>query len=266
MFKTFHRYLKILLLQHVFGAGKDLSLRGNFIVTMIGSLCFFYLHLISFGLIISRFHFPGWSEGELWVLLFTFEIFTYLAFYLLWRGLNQLPREINRGTYDVLLTKPVNSRFISYFRNGSFHNLLSALLGLSYLIYTLKKYQLLVSFPAIFLYCFSLATSLWIFHCLGLIFTSINFRHGFIPGTSSAAFEIQEIFKYPADIFTPSPFWQKFLIYPTVLMTTIPTVALLTKPISQELILAYLLVFIIFTFLSHQVWSSALRNYSSASS
>jgi len=265
----FHQLIKYLrLFSHIQSAGisKEIHLRANFIVTLSGSLCFFYLHLISFRLIINRFHFPGWDTGQLWVLLFTFQIFTYLAFFLFWRGLNHTPRDIGTGGFDVILAKPASARFIAFFRNGSLHNLPSALLGAVYLSSTLIRFHLPVSFFGVVLYLTTLLLSLWIFHCLTVLFICLNFRHGFIPGTSSVVFEIQEIYKYPANIFTSSNLWLRLLILPLSLLTTLPASAILLKPLSPNLILTYVLLFLILTVWSHLAWTSSLRHYSSASS
>ncbi len=266
MFSLFKKYLKLFLAIQSAGMAKDIQLRGNFTTTLIGSLCYFYLHLISFKLIISRFHFPGWETGQLWILLFTFEIFTYLAFFFFWRGLQHTPKEIGTGTFDVLLSKPFSSRFLAFFRNCSLHNLASAAFGAIYLVFALVKYQIHLTPIGIILYLITLIASLWIFHCISILFVCLNFKYGYLPGASGVAFEIQEIYKYPTTMFGSSGFLTRLLIVPLSLLTTIPAANLLLKPISPELWLTYVLSIIILTIWSQSSWLSALRHYSSASS
>lgn len=266
MLIQFKKYLRLFLAVQSAGMVKDIQLRGNFTMTLIGSLCYFYLHLISFQLIISRFRFPGWETGQLWVLLFTFEIFTYLAFFFFWRGLQHTPKEIGTGTFDVLLSKPFSSRFLAFFRNCSFHNLVSAIFGAIYLVFALIQYQIHITPIGIILYLLTLATSLWIFHCISVLFVCLNFKYGYVPGTSGVAFEIQEIYKYPATMFNSSGFLIHLLVVPLSLLTTIPAASLLLKPISPVLLITYLLSLIILSLWSQKAWSSALRHYSSASS
>lgn len=248
------------------GISKEIHLRLNLGTSLLGSLCFFYLHLVSFQLIINRFKFSSWDPGQLWVLLFTFEIFTYLAFFLFWRGMNKTPEEINQGTFDIILAKPLSARLLAFFRNGSLHNLLSAFLGVGYLIFSLINYHLPTSLIGVALYVLTLTASLWIFHCLSVLFICLNFRHGYLPGTTGVPFEVQEIYKYPANIFSSSVLWLRLLVIPLAALTTIPTASLLLKPLDLDFILIYLLTFIILTIWSQVVWSSSLRRYSSASS
>lgn len=260
------RYLKLFLAIQSAGMAKDIQLRGNFAITLIGSLCYFYLHLISFKLIIGRFHFPGWETEQLWILLFTFEIFTYLAFFFFWRGLQHTPKEIGTGTFDTLLSKPFSSRFLAFFRNGSLHNLASAIFGTVYLVFALFQYQIHTTFLGIILYILGLIISLWVFHCISILFVSLNFKYGYLPGTSGVAFEIQEIYKYPATVFNSSGLLIRLLVVPLSLLTTIPTSSLLLKPVSSTLIMTYVISLLILTFWSQKSWTSAIRHYSSASS
>ncbi len=164
MLIQFKKHLSLFWAVQSAGIAKDIQLRGNFTTTLIGSLCYFYLHLISFKLIISRFRFPGWETGQLWILLFTFEIFTYLAFFFFWRGLQHTPKEIRTGSFDILLSKPFSSRFLAFFRNCSLHNLVSAMFGAIYLVFALVQYQIHTTPIGIILYLLTLTTSLWIFH------------------------------------------------------------------------------------------------------
>ncbi len=266
MFIQLKKYLRLFIAIQSAGMAKEIQLRGNLITTLIGSLCYFYLHLISFKLVIGHFQFPGWDTGQLWTLLFTFEIFTYLAFFFFWRGLQLTPKEIGTGTFDVILSKPFNSRFIAFFRNGSFHNLASAIISVVYLIFILIQYRIHTTLFGIIFYLLGLAISLWIFHCISVLFVSLNFKNGYLPGTSGIAFEIQEIYKYPATIFSSSGFMIRLFIIPLSLLTTIPVTSLLLRPVSPAFLVTYLISLIILSFWSHHSWSSALRHYSSASS
>ncbi len=241
-------------------------MRGNFLITLLGSACFFYLHVISFNLLISKFDFLGWETGNLWVMMYTFEIFTYLAFYFFWKGLQKTPQEIGTGAFDIILAKPFNTRFVALFRNGSLHNLICALLGVCYLVYTLRYYHVPTTSLSVVVYVLSLAVSLWIFHCLSVLFICLNFKNGYVPGTSTAPFEIQEVFKYPASVFEQSGLLLRILIIPFALLVTVPTASLISKPLSPSLLSTYLLTFVVLTLWSGWTWKSSLRHYSSASS
>ncbi|KKU64991.1 MAG: hypothetical protein UX87_C0002G0013 [Candidatus Amesbacteria bacterium GW2011_GWA1_47_16] len=266
MLKDLKKYSRIFLAFQTAGLAKDLSLRFNLLISLSGSLCFFYLHLITFALVINRFNFPGWSQGEIWVMLFTFQVFTYLCFYLFWRGLVHTPRDIRSGTFDVILSKPVNSRFLSLIRNGSAHNWISALLSIIYLILSVSRYHLDVTPVGVILFVVFLLFSLWLFHCFSSLLITLNFKYGFLPGTSAAAFEIQEVFKYPAGIFSTRSLWIWLLVIPFSLLTTLPASALLLKPLSANLLIFYVFILAFFTFAADQAWNSSLRHYSSASS
>jgi ABC-type uncharacterized transport system permease subunit len=253
--------LKIILRVYSARLGKDFSLPlVNQLFQLIGSLCFFYLHLYAFQLIINNFNFPGWSKPELMVLLFTFEIFTYLGFFLFWNGLNKTVRDINTGAFDLILSKPASSRLITFFRGGGQHNAICAGMGAIYLTAQIITDHLPVSFLSIIVFILSLLISFWIVYCLSVFFVSLNFRYGNIPATIGVMFQIQEIYKYPSTIF-PNLFLIIFSLF-----TTLPAAMLLLKPLSSSLIIIYVITAVISTILAHISWSSGLRHYSSTGS
>lgn len=244
--------------------GKDLEHPYNFILTWIGSLCFFTFHLITYALVISKFRFPGWPVSHIWVLLYTFEIITYLAFLLFYRGLIYTVRDIRYGTFDCILYKPISTRFLAFFRNGGAHNLFSAMLGMVFLIGALIYFRLPVSILSLITYFICLGVSLWILHCLSVILISLNFFFGYLPFTQGAIFQIQEIYKYPATLFSSSGFLTKLFIIPLTAVSSLPAALLLLKPLHYSFYLYYFCSAIVLTLLSHIAWSYSLRLYSSS--
>lgn len=246
--------------------GKELSLRFNLIFEIIGSLIFFFLHLISFYLILGKFSFPGWSGAQIWIMLFTFEIYTYLAFFVFWKGLTRTVEDIRRGTLDPILVKPANARFIAFLRSGGLHNLVACILGIIFLVIGVVRFDLSVNPAGIFLYLVFLATSLWIIHCLSVIIVSLNFRFGYLPSTPGAVFEVQEVYKYPSTIYLGRSLLAGMFVIPLSLLTTLPATVFLLKPVSLPLISVYLGFVVFVTILSHLAWNRGLRQYSSAGS
>jgi len=261
------RMLKFLISIYSARLGRDLSLPpSQVILQLIGAICFFYLHVISFSLIVSRFSFPGWSISQMWILLYSFEIYTYMAFFLFWRGFNHTVRDINSGGLDQIICKPINNQLITFFRGGGVHNLISGILGLIYLISTLMKYQLPVSWWSVLIYGLTLLTSLWFLYSFTLLFISLNFCFGKLTATSSAALQLQEFFKYPGDIFSSASIILMLLVIPFTSLVSFPVSLLLHKPLSIPVLIIYISALIIITAVSQLAWRLGLRHYSSASS
>lgn len=245
---------------------QELGFRFNFIFEFLGSYCFFLLHLISFRFLLSKYSFPGWSTGEAWILLFTFEIFTYLAFFILYKGLTRTVIDIRTGGLDIILAKPVQSRLIAFFRSGGLHNLATGILGIVYLILTLLEYKFQVSVFSVFVYVVSLLLGIWILHCMSVIVMSMNFYLEQVSGGDSFVSMFQEAMKYPSNIYSSTPILMKIFFYAFSCLVTLPTVLLLTKKISIEYVFGYIIFLVIVTIFSQVFWEHSLRRYSSASS
>ncbi len=244
---------------------KGLSLKFNLIMELAGSLCFFVLHLITAYLISINFHFPGWSLGDYWVLIATFEIFTYAAFFFLWRGVNVTYKDIAEGTFDYVLTTPVNSRAKAFLRGGNINNLVAVALGITLLFYVVSTFNIRFSAFTAILYVLVIATSIWLIHCIDVICLSLNFKYGKIEATKGPLFNFQQAMKYPADSFLGKAYLSAIIIFPIALLTTVPTIVFLQKSQYTNFVLIYFVIIGVFTILSEYMWRWGLKNYTSAS-
>ncbi|OGD10260.1 hypothetical protein A2397_02710 [Candidatus Amesbacteria bacterium RIFOXYB1_FULL_44_23] len=247
--------------------GKDFSLPlWSQIFSHVGSLCFFFFHLLSFQLFINKFSFPGWPAVDLWVLLFTFEIFTYLAFFLFWKGFNHTIRDVNTGGFDLIITKPVSTILITIFRGGGLHNLTCAFLGILFLFIHVVTNNLSVSPLSVIGFLFSLGFSLFTFLNLSLCFIALTFHFGKVTGLAYASFQVQEVYKYPSQIYQNSNLLFAVAFIFLSLFTTFPASILLGKYISLLNAGIYIGFSIAIYLLSRIIWSWSLHHYSSASS
>lgn len=260
----FSRYLLYLQLSRL---NKEFLMRFNFIMEASGSLCFFVLHIVMASFIISKFAFPGWSEAEYWVLISTFQLFSYLSFFLLWRGINWTYRDIHNGGFDFILVKPGNSRMLAFLRGGSSNNFVSIICSLLFLLFIFSKYSLTsrLSLFTLLAYIFFIVCSLWINHCLDVIFISLNFKYGKIEETKGPIYTVQEALKYPVDLFTNLRLSVAILTVPVALLTSVPASILLLKPLSPTLGLSYFAIFFLVTLGSIYMWKWGVKNYTSAS-
>jgi len=246
--------------------GQEFGFRLNLIFELLGSVCFFALHLISFKFLISKFIFPNWTIGEAWVLLFTFEIFTYLSFFIMWKGLTRTVVDIRTGSLDIILVKPIESRMLAFFRSGGLHNLITGLMSVVCLTWTIIVFNIPVSLASILFYIISIISGVWLIHSISVIVMSINFYLEYVEGSDSFVYQFQEALKYPAQMYAGLPLFFRVLIYSFAILTTFPAALLMSKDLSVSLFIGYLIFFIVLTILSQIIWNHSLRHYSSASS
>jgi ABC-2 type transport system permease protein len=245
--------------------GKEISLPLNTLLTSVGSGVYFIMHLIAFKLILSKFIFPGWSNGEMWALFFTFECFTYFVFFLIWRGLNHTVLDISSGKFDFIVAKPLSSKFLTLIRGGSLHNLVASCLGLVLVAFSVASFNISTTLFSWFLYLLFLFLSVWLICNIAILILSLNLFFGPATGTTGAIFSLQENMKYPSTIYSEINPFLKVLVIPMSLLVYVPTSLLLGK-IDLSLLIAYSVFLILSIVLSNIVWRKGINAYSSASS
>ncbi len=91
---------------------REMEFRANLfasLATILGWL-FYYVALIRI-IYLNTESIAGWSEGEALVLSGSFTIVWALLNALFYDNLSELPQMIQKGTFDVVLTKPLDSQF-----------------------------------------------------------------------------------------------------------------------------------------------------------
>lgn len=230
----------------------------------IGSLCYFVAHLIAFWLFINKVELPGWTKSEAWVLLMSFELFTYSAFFLFYKGFRNTITDIHRGGLDSLLVKPISSRLIAQFRGGGSHNFICIVISLILLIGTIIRFNLNTSPLSWIIYISGILGSLSILANLTWLLICLNFSQTPFLKASEVLFEIQDLYKYPPSVLSPTFIFINLLIVPFMLVNSIPVALLLQKPVSLNYLISFVL-FVSFSYLaSKYVWKLSISKYSSA--
>ncbi len=263
--KKISRYLAVGWFLYSTRVGKQVSLIADSALRCVGTMSFFTLHIVLTKFLLNNFRFSGWNANEFWIFLFSFQFFYYGMFFVLWEGLKQTSFEINRGTFDFILIRPISSRFLSFVRPGQINNMVGMLSGLALLLIFLYRFYGLGSFLILPIYLIAIVASMWIMHCLSMMILSLNFKYPGMEHLRAVIFAVQELYKYPVSSYDGQTIFIKLLIIPFSLMSTIPATLLLLKRISPIYIVAYILMGVVLTVSSGWVWSWGLRNYTSAS-
>ncbi|MDJ0723972.1 MAG: ABC transporter permease [Prochloraceae cyanobacterium] len=258
------RYLQVLGLFWSTAIAAELEYRINFLIATMSS----FGNLIGslFGLFLfyrTGYTFAGWSWSEAAIVLGIFTFLQGVSATFLVPNLNRIVEQVEQGTLDFVLLKPINSQFWLSTRTISPWGLPDLLFGLIIIIYygiqlnlSINNY-LLGSLPIIFgtiiLY------SLWFM--LGS--TSIWFVK--IYNVTEVLRGLLEAGRYPMVAYpTAYRFFFTFII-PVAFLTTIPAEALLGRSEIIWLSGAAFLAIALLLFSSF-FWRFALRFYTSASS
>jgi len=242
----------------------ELEYRFNFVIGVITSVGNLLGSL--FGLFLfyrQGYQFQGWSWHQSLIVLAIFTILQGFSTTFLLNNLNKIVQQVQDGTLDFVLLKPVSSQFWLSTRTFSPWGLPDILLGLFLLGYAGSQLNLnwlnylggIIPFSA----AIAIIYSLWFM--LGT--TSIWFVK--IYNVTEVLRGLLEAGRYP---ITAYPVAYKFFftfVVPVAFITTVPAETILGQG-SLPWIISSILLAIALLFCSTKFWQFALRFYTSASS
>jgi ABC-2 type transport system permease protein len=258
------RYLKVLLLFWSTAIAAELEYRLNFLIATLSSLT----NLIGslFGLFLfyrTGYRFQGWSWQEAMLVLGIFTLLQGFSAAFLVPNLNRIVEQVEQGTLDFVLLKPISSQFWLSTRIISPWGFPDIFFGTFIILYAggqlaLNFWNYLLSVVPIF-FGLIILYSLWFI--LGA--TSIWFVK--IYNVTEVLRGLLEAGRYPMVAY-PSAYRFFFtFVVPVAFLTTIPAEAMLGRSEITWLLGSGVLA-ILLLLASQLFWQFALRFYTSASS
>ena len=258
------RYLKILALFWTTAIAAELEYRLNFLIATFTSLA----NLVGsiFGLFLfyrTGYTFQGWSWEEATIVLGLFTLLQGFSATFLVPNLNRIVEQVEQGTLDFVLLKPISSQFWLSTRTVSPWGLPDLFFGIILIAYAgsqlgLKLTDYLASLIPLS-FGFVILYSLWF--VLGA--TSIWFVK--VYNVTEVLRGLLEAGRYPMVAYPAVYRFFFTFIVPVAFLTTVPANAMLGRGEFTWMFAAGILAVILFIF-SVLFWRFALRFYTSASS
>jgi ABC-2 type transport system permease protein len=258
------RYIAVLKLFWSVAIAAELEYRLNFVIATLSSLANLVGSLFSLFLFYrTGYTFAGWNWQEAMIVLGLFTIFQGFSATFLIPNLNRIVEQVEQGTLDFVLLKPISSQFWLSTRMISpwgFPDLLfgtiiilyaGAGLGLSGKDYLQGAFPILFGFITLYSLWFMLgATSIWFVK----IYNVTEVFRGLL-----------EAGRYPIVAYPVTYRLFFTFVVPVAFLTTIPAEAMLGRTQMTWLFGAGILA-VVLLFFSNWFWKFALRYYTSASS
>ncbi|QQE65850.1 ABC transporter permease [Leptolyngbya sp. BL0902] len=258
------RYGQVLRLFWSTAIAAELEYRINFVIATLTSLGNLAGSL--FGLFLfyqTGYQFQGWSWDEALLVLGMFTLLQGFSATVLIPNLNKIVTQVQEGTLDFVLLKPISSQFWLSTRIFSPWGLPDLVFGLLILAYAGRRLGLgwgdyLLAVPPLLCGALSLY-SLWFM--LGA--TSIWFVK--VYNVTEVLRGLLEAGRFPI-VGYPAAYRVFFtFVIPVAFLTTVPAQAMLNQG-GQGWFLASAVLAGILLFLANRFWRFALRFYTSASS
>jgi ABC-2 type transport system permease protein len=258
------RYWRVLKQFWAASIAAELEYRLNFAIAALSSLCALVGSV--FGLFLfyrTGYTFEGWNWQEALLVLGFFTLLQGFSATFLSPNLNQIVKQVQEGTLDFVLLKPINSQFWLSTRTLSPWGLPDIFFGLLVIGYAGQQLGLA---PLQYLQAaMPLACGLVILYSLWFMLGATSIWFVKIYNVTEVLRSLLEAGRFPMAAYPASYRFFFTFVIPVAFLTTIPAETVLNRSEFGWLALAAGLA-IALLIASTQLWRLALRFYTSASS
>jgi ABC-2 type transport system permease protein len=260
------RYLRLLLVFYKNSLLKELEYRVNFLSNVFMSVFWLAWGIVGISIFFGhRDKMGDWTYPEVLMVVGLFTFFNGVMEALLRPNVGAVIEQIRDGTFDFVLTKPVNAQFIASLRNIVVWRLVDVIIGLAVIVYALGQLRVTPTRWHIGSFVVMLATGTAMVYAIWLLMVSLAFWFVKIDNITELFYAFYEAGRYPVTIYRGAVRVLLTFVVPIAFITTFPASALLGR-LDQTTLWIGVGVALGLLIVSNRFWNFALRHYSSASS
>ena len=247
---------------------REMSFKLNFLLWMLVEVLWFLGQIVFIEVVFSYVgSIGGWSKWEVVLLIGTHQLIGQLFQAFFYMNLANLPELVRTGRMDFMLLLPVDTQFVVSLKQFGMDNVVNALVGAGFVIFSLWKLAVVPTAAQFLLYAVAVCCGILIHYGIMLTFSASSFWMVRSQGLIYGYYSLFNIGRYPDTIYRGAFKLVFSWLVPVIIVANIPARLLIHAaenpwPIMFQLIAATL--FIIGA--TRLMWNSALRHYSSASS
>lgn len=260
------RYLRLLTIFYRYSILKELEYRVNFFANVFMSIFWLAWAIIGVSVFfLYRDKMGDWTYPEVMMVVGLFTFFNGVMEALLRPNVGAIIEQIRDGTFDFVLTKPINAQYFASLRNIVVWRLVDVVIGLGVIVYALKLLGISPTLDRIAIFAIMLASAIFIVYSLWLTMSSLAFWFVRIDNVTELFYAFYEAGRYPVTIYRGAVRALLTFIVPIAFVTTFPASALLGRLDSSTVWIGIIFA-IVFLIASNRFWNFAIKHYSSASS
>ncbi|MCE2826083.1 MAG: ABC-2 family transporter protein [Verrucomicrobium sp.] len=264
---TLARYLGIHAALVRYSLIHEMQFKANFLLWIVVEALWFGLQLAFMSVIYGHTdRIAGWSRWEVVLLVGCNQFIQQLFHVLFVTNLSNLSELIRKGTLDLLLLQPVNTRFLISVKKFEIGNIVNALMGLAVVFYALARLGTTPS-PAQWLgFAVVCVAGLSVHYSLMFLLACIAFWTVRAQGIVWGYYNLFNIARLPAEAFPRGAYRAVFTwVLPMLLVSNVPAKLLAQRLGSTSDWIALLGMAVACFVASELFWRFSLRHYTSAS-
>jgi ABC-2 type transport system permease protein len=247
------------------GIANEMQYRVNFFIQLLQSFIALATGLIGLWLVFSyTTTLGGWSQPELLAVMGIYMLMGGIIQSAIQPNMQRLMHEIQDGTLDFALTKPMDGQILVSIREFRFWQLTDVLIGFIVLVVAVTQMQTQVGIWQALAFILALGLGGILIYCFWLMLTTTTFWLINIWELVDMFQGIYAAGRWPVTIY---PGWLRIgltFLVPVAFAVTTPAEAL-TNRLTPFTLLEAAIVTVIFIVLARFVWRLGVRSYSGAS-
>ncbi len=258
---------------------REMTFRGNFIITVLTRALWFCSQVLLFKIIFSNVAqiTEGWNEYQYFAFMATGMLINALIESLFMPNAANFSELIRTGNLDFALLKPIDTQFLISFEKMDLAMLNQVLLSIGLLVYALSNLPVGVgvTIGGVALYLLFVVAGVTIFYSLMISLASTAIWFGRNQGLYDFWFYITVFARYPRSIYQTEPasvagsliLFTFTFVLPILVVVTVPARVLLGTIEHQAWLAGVALAAAVLgLFVSRMIFTRSLRSYRSASS
>ena len=247
---------------------REMNFKLNFLLWIVVESLWFVGQLVFIQVIFNQVTALGdWTKWDMVLLVGTHQIISQVFQAFFYTNLTNLPELVRTGKLDFVLLQPVDSQFTASLRQFSLDSMVSGLVGVAIVTYSLFKLHLVPSPGQIALYLVTMLLGITIHYAVLFSLATVSFWTTRSQGLIWGYFSIMNLARYPDVIFKGLIKFVFSWMIPVIVVTNVPARVLIhASQAPWRLILHLVLASALMLFLSRILWRFALNRYQSASS
>jgi ABC-2 type transport system permease protein len=247
---------------------REMSFKLNFLLWMLVEVLWFLGQIVFIEVVFSYVGgIGGWNKWEVVLLIGTHQLIGQLFQAFFYMNLANLPELVRTGRMDFMLLLPVDTQFMVSMKQFGMDNVVNALVGAGFVIFSLWKLSVLPTLSQILLYMVAVVCGILIHYSIMLVFSVASFWMVRSQGLIYGYYSLFNIGRYPDTIYRGAFKLVFSWLIPVIIVANIPSRILIHAtenpwPLLLELMAATLFM----VGATRLLWNSALHHYSSASS
>lgn len=243
----------------------ELQYRVNFFIQLFESALALLTALVVLALVYSHTdNLAGWQRGELQALLGVFTMLMALLQTSIQPNIVRLLSDIQQGTFDFVLVKPIDAQWQVSIREVRIWQLVDFAAGAVIMGHALWQMHAQLSLTHVVLFALTLSGGALLIYCVMLLLASLAFWAVRIDTVFEIIESITGAGRMPTDIY---PRWMRIIltfVVPLAFAVTIPAQVITNRATPTD-VLIQIGVTAVFMLVTRIVWQKAVAHYNGAS-